>query len=130
MKKKLHPHIQTMEFCLAFLKKLSDEEISKIESGELLVQFNLINRKENRKEKKDSITVSATEMIDFLNKVGQREEAEKYLESFPISRLSLEEILRELDHPFTKKDNLDKLKQKIVEATIGFRLRSNAIQGK
>ncbi|PXY40837.1 hypothetical protein DMB65_09650 [Flavobacterium cheongpyeongense] len=130
MKKKISPYLQVMEYCLSFLKKLSDEEIAKIENGDLVIQFDLIEKKQNLKQKKDSITFSTTEIIDFLNTVGERDEAMKYLDSLFISRLSLEEILRKLDYPHTKKDNLEKLKQKIIEATIGFRLRSEAIQGK
>ncbi|MCY1227086.1 hypothetical protein D3C87_297870 [compost metagenome] len=130
MKKKSHPYILAMETCLAFLKKLSEEEISKIETGELLIQFDLINKKEIPKKNKDVAAISADEVISFLNTISDRDEAIKYLDGLNLQRLSLEDILRKLDFPFTKKDNLEKLKQKIVEATIGFRLRSNAIQGK
>ena len=130
MKKKSHAYIVAMETCLAFLKKLSDEEISKIENGESLIQFDLINKKAIQKNNKDVNTISVDEVISFLNTISDRDEAVKYLDGLNVQRLSLEDILRKLDYPFTKKDNLEKLKQKIIEATIGFRLRSNAIQGK
>ena len=34
-----------------------------------------------------------------------------------------------LDIPFQKKDSIDRILEKIIEGTIGFRLRSQAIQG-
>lgn len=65
MKKKSHPYMLAMETCLAFLKKLSEEEISKIETGELLIQFDLVNKKEIPKKNKDVATISADEVISF-----------------------------------------------------------------
>jgi len=45
------------------------------------------------------------------------------------SKIDIENIAKKLDVPFQKKDSIEKLKYKIIERTIGFRLRSQAIQG-
>lgn len=52
-----------------------------------------------------------------------------YLESLNPRKVQYEKILKELDSSFDKKDNIARLISKIIDATIGFRLRSQAIQG-
>ena len=62
--------------------------------------------------------------------MNSREDGFKLLVDKCSSRLDLEVLARKLDIPFTKKDIIEKLKDKIIEGTIGFRLRSQAIQDK
>ncbi len=38
--------------------------------------------------------------------------------------------MKSLDIPLLQRDNIEKLQEKIIESTIGYRLRSEAIQGK
>lgn len=58
-----------------------------------------------------------------------KEKGKAYLESLNLRKVQYEKILKELDSPFDKKDSIARLISKIIEATIGFRLRSQAIQG-
>lgn len=45
------------------------------------------------------------------------------------SRLDFETIAKRMDIPFQKKDTIERLKEKIIESSIGYKIRSQAIQG-
>ena len=45
------------------------------------------------------------------------------------SKKVLEVIARKLDIPITRQDKIEDLRDKIVEATVGAKIRSQAIQG-
>lgn len=114
-----------------FLDSLKDEDKIKIEKGELVIEHVLTQKilvnniyKSNKIENFNEI-----EIIKKLESMDSKQDGEKYLESLDLKKIQLEKILKELDSPFEKKDNMAKLISKIIEATIGFRLRSQAIQG-
>lgn len=58
-----------------------------------------------------------------------REEGIAHLDDLGLSRAGLEKLARALDLPVGRSDRVDRLKERIVEATIGYRLRSGAIKG-
>lgn len=114
-----------------FLDSLKDEDKIKIEKGELVIEHVLTQKilvnninKSNKIENFNEI-----EIIKKLESMDSKQDGEKYLESLDLKKIQLEKILKELDSPFEKKDNMAKMISKIIEATIGFRLRSQAIQG-
>ncbi|THD45884.1 MAG: hypothetical protein E7774_07155 [Bradyrhizobium sp.] len=65
-----------------------------------------------------------------LQTLQSRDAGETLLREKVPSRSLLEAIARFLQLPVQRDDAMDKLRTKIVENTIGSRLRSNAIQGK
>ena len=118
--KKQNPYIGQIEKFLNFLKTLSEEETIKLEEDILSIQFNLIERKGNSKKngKKEEISVEeviAADVINYLNNLDNREIGLKYLETTNVPKKKLEEIIKILDLPITKKDNVEKLKNKIIE---------------
>lgn len=58
-----------------------------------------------------------------------REEGLALLEEREMSKAELERLARVMDLPVTRDDNAEKLRDRIIEAAIGFRLRSQAIRG-
>ena len=63
-----------------------------------------------------------------LNSMQSREEAYSYISSSDLKKADLEAICKQLDLPFTKKENIKALQEKIIEGTVGYKLRSQAIQ--
>ena len=80
----------------------------------------------NEPMSENSIVVS--EAITFLNSMQSREEASSYFSTNDLKRVDLEAICKQLDLPFTKKENMKTLQEKIIEGTVGYKLRSQAIQ--
>ena len=60
--------------------------------------------------------------------MANKEEVDNYFESLHLKRKELEEMCKLKDIPFTKRDNMTVLRDKIYERIVGFRIRSKAIQ--
>jgi hypothetical protein len=87
-----------------------------------------------KKYKANSKTkVSAQEVAEIarqLRMLPSRELGEALLQDKITNRNALETLARFLQLPVQRDDTVDRLRAKIVENTIGSRLRSDAIQGK
>jgi hypothetical protein len=70
------------------------------------------------------------EIADKLQTLNSREAGEALLLDAVLNRRSLEALARFLQLPVQRDDRIERLRAKIVENTIGSRLRSDAIQGK
>ena len=131
MKKKKNIFIEQYDLLSSFLQKLSNEEIAELESGKKEIKIELTDKNNltNRKTQTfDELQIQS--LISELNTINSREVGMKLLVDRCRIRSDYEAIAKKLDIPFTKKDPVDKLKEKIIEGTIGFRLRSQAIQDK
>ena len=78
-------------------------------------------------DKKDE-DIIALDIVTQLNLIHSREEANSYFLSKGFKRSELEAICKQLDLPFTQKENMKILQEKIIEGTVGYKLRSQAIQ--
>lgn len=125
--------VQLIENYLSFIKSLSSEEIIKLETNETAIRFEIVPNLEKNNIRKKPKTLNSLIDLDLiisnLYKINNRQEGEKYLSSKCSSKAEFESVAKKLDVPFQKKDSIEKLKYKIIERTIGFRLRSQAIQG-
>ncbi|MGE0635175.1 MAG: hypothetical protein AB7G44_08555 [Bacteroidia bacterium] len=134
MKKTKHLHIQLFEKYLSFINNLTEEELTQIEKGENNIRFELANYSKDQskrkiKDKQSKHPINVEEIIAKLYTMQNRNEGENYLKKQCSNKLDYENIARKLDVPFQKKDKIEKIQNKIIERTIGFRLRSEAIQG-
>ncbi|OFX31054.1 MAG: hypothetical protein A2X08_18310 [Bacteroidetes bacterium GWA2_32_17] len=135
MKKATNIYVQLMEKYLSFIDNLPIVEIVRLEKKEITISFNIVqSSKQNKTNKKPKeLTLKAPIEVDLiiseLYKINNRIEGENLLLSKCTKRFEWESVLKKLDVPFQKRDNIEKLKNKIIERTIGFRLRSQAIQG-
>lgn len=129
-------HAKCIANCLRELadriESMSVSEIEKCASGEARIVLVL---EESPKDLKRSGSQPATsarlgEARTSLDTMTSREEGEQFLaEHFP-GREGLVSLAKAIDVRVTKKDNVGKLRERIIEATIGYRLRSAAIQGR
>lgn len=68
-------------------------------------------------------------MVRQLREMKDRDSGESFLRSTGSTRSKLLRLGRELDLPISNKNTVQEMIERIVEATIGFRLRSAAIRG-
>jgi hypothetical protein len=72
----------------------------------------------------------ADALLGQLDKASTREAAFEILERLDLTRKELEGLARPRSVHFTKDDNVQRIKEKLVEAIVGSRLNSLAIRGK
>ncbi|MCG6494815.1 hypothetical protein [Kitasatospora sp. A2-31] len=113
----------------AFLQSLSPEQVEDLLSGRSRIA--LVKRQVQREVKtlEDPAGVDYDQLREDLSGAPSRESGEEYLESKKLGRSGLLALARSLDIPVRKGDNMKTLKEGIIEATIGYRLRSGAIRG-
>lgn len=110
---------------MTFLSNLTEEEKRKLVNRSATVRFTI--------EGVSSSSIKQMErgetenIINCLKNYNTREEGESYLLSLDLKRKDLEAVAKTLDLPFSKKDTIVKIREKIIEGTIGYRLSSNAI---
>ena len=121
-------YISEMEHFLAFLNKLPQAMVKEIENGEKQIEINIISSSKEPNEPMSENSIVVSEAITFLNSMKSREEASSYFSTNDLKRVDLEAICKQLDLPFTKKENMKTLQEKIIEGTVGYKLRSQAIQ--
>lgn len=121
-------YVSEMEHFLAFLNKLPQAMVKEIENGEKQIEINIISSSKEPNEPMSENSIVVSEAITFLNSMQSREEASSYFSTNDLKRADLEAICKQLDLPFTKKENMKTLQEKIIEGTVGYKLRSQAIQ--
>lgn len=111
------------------ITSLSDEELKKVSDGEYLISLAVKPRARSTR----SEDISETDKQNIVSDLGQaetREDGIQVLEDALKNRKELESLAKFLDVSVLKQDKVEYIREKIVEATIGARLRSQAIQGK
>lgn len=68
-------------------------------------------------------------IADRLRSLSSREEGEELLFEVASSKAKLERLARAMDLPVVKYENVEQLRAKIIEASIGAKLVSRAIRG-
>ena len=121
-------YVSEMEHFLAFLNKLPQAMVKEIENGEKQIEIKIIPSSKEPNEPMSENSIVVSEAITFLNSMQSREEASSYFSTNDLKRADLESICKQLDLPFTKKENMKTLQEKIIEGTVGYKLRSQTIQ--
>ncbi|WET48149.1 hypothetical protein PYS58_16415 [Chryseobacterium indologenes] len=122
--------IQEFEKYLTFLKKISHDDLNSILKREKEIVFEIRDKSSKLKNRELLIGDEIEKIINKLGSVEKREDGINYIETLNLMRIDIENILKKLDTHFTKKDSIPRLKEKLIESTIGFKLRSEAIQKK
>lgn len=131
MKQKKNIYIELIESFSSFLKTLSSNDINDLYNGKKELSFQILEKSSTTNNPRvlsfDEFT--AQSIINELNILNDRQKGELILKAKCNNRFDYEKIASMLDIPFQKKDTIDRILEKIIEGTIGFRLRSQAIQG-
>jgi replicative DNA helicase len=110
------------------LEQMSNEELARLNDPGTEIEI-----KVTRRRSKDEITTKASfDIADTVTKLtgaASRSDASKFLDENFGTKKALEQVARHLDVVVSKQDKAETLRDKIIEATVGARLRSEAIQG-
>lgn len=109
-----------------FLEDLSDDERNRLILGDLKISFSL---QESSSTRAETTTWDATEVVKTLTEFSVRDDAENWIKHADLSKKQLHQALKSIDVPWDKTDKVERLREKLIENTIGFKLRSKAIQG-
>jgi hypothetical protein len=112
------------------VRSWSDEDVAAFLSGDR----ELIIRAPRRTTRSSPASTAAAarraeEVRSALNAMHSREAGIAHLEQLGLKREELRALVSALDLPTNRSDNVERLRSRIVESLIGYRLRSQAIRG-
>ncbi|MFF0963955.1 hypothetical protein ACWDQO_11360 [Streptomyces sp. NPDC003703] len=113
----------------AFLQSLSPEQVEDLAAGRSRISLVRTQAPREAKTSRRGPSVDLEQLRLYLSGAESREVGEEYLKKQKLSRADLQALARVLDIPVRKGDNMDAIRESVVEATIGYRLRSDAIRG-
>lgn len=112
------------------LGSLSDDEIQKLAEDGYSVSVKVVRERQRSTQPDEFPQEEMAQIVKDLEQAETREDGLQVLEDSARTRKGLELIAKHLDVSVLKQDKVEYIREKIVEATIGARLRSQAIQGK
>jgi len=112
------------------VESLTEDEKSALVSGEASLRVSVESKARPRRVQPPTDETDIFTLRERLVSCQTREEAERIIEELSLSKTALRQIARALELPHQKDDSVSRLVERIVESTVGFRLRSQAIQGK
>ncbi len=112
------------------IEYLTEAELSKLESGSHELTMKLTKKKITRNIKQELTDNQMEDILTRLQGCDSREKGIDILADCFVNRNELEQFARYLEVLVFKQDKVEQMRGKIIEATIGAILRSNAIQGK
>lgn len=114
-----------------YIDRHPDEELSPIFRQAAVLMHTVDSHKKDFKRPPGKYgLLDVRETATKLQTLRTREEGEALLQNMAMHRRALESLARYLQLPVQRDDTVERLRAKIVENTIGSRLRSEAIQGK
>lgn len=122
--------IKLLEDLTVQIDKLSESDLLKIRSGTHEIAVQIKKRKSTLDNKEHLTDEKKHSILKELQNHGTREDGLVFLSSNSLTKKELEQLAKSLDVLILRQDKVEQIKDKIIEATIGAVLRSNAIQGK
>jgi len=111
---------------------LSDSDIEKLVSGEYQIAIK-VQRKKNLTNSMAGFESKSSEyenILRDLNLIESREAGTEFLNEKLKNKVNFEKFAKFIDVAVMKSDKVEKIRDNIIETTIGARLRSEAIQNK
>lgn len=110
------------------LERMSEDEISRLGDSNFDIEIKVIRRRAKEEVAPEAL-VNLEEIVAKLIKLPSRAAAAQFLGATFETKKNLEQVARYLDVPVLKQDKVEILREKVIEATVGARLRSEAIKG-
>lgn len=108
---------------------LTDSDIRKLESGEFSISLKIVKKNSTTNGSAVLSDQQISNINEKLKHCNDREAGKLILIEHLKNRKELEAFAKNIDVFVMKQDKIDKLREKIIEGTIGAALRSSAIQG-
>ncbi|OPL14552.1 MAG: hypothetical protein AVO38_11320 [delta proteobacterium ML8_D] len=123
--------ISFMKAVVLQLQATDDSQLESLLTGKAQLEFKITHvAKEPADKRKDELPEGFEKnAVEKLHGFSTRDEGERYLEQLCRTKEDLLRIARYLDLPAQKKEPIKQIKDKLIESTIGFRVRSAAVQG-
>ncbi|MGM7651401.1 hypothetical protein [Serratia marcescens] len=113
--------------------ELSNNDIEKVITGDYQFSIKLVKKKNttaNRIILKEDKSSSYEYLLGLLSQCTSREDGVSLLERELKNKSDYERFARQVEVAVMKSDKLEKIRDNIIESTVGARLRSDAIQNK
>lgn len=114
------------------IDKIPASSLEELSQGKFNIRIELSSNKGKVNGQEQSKLPNINELNEIesaLRKMESREQGNIYLHEKLLSKDGLIELARHLDLPVQKRDSIKLISEKIIETTIGYKLRSHAIQG-
>nr|VFK78719.1 MAG: hypothetical protein BECKSD772D_GA0070982_10234 [Candidatus Kentron sp. SD] len=115
------------------VRRLDESEIERLLAGDFRVELVLETREKRHDKNAGNPDADAandiSDVAQRLRGLGDRAEGRTLLDERVPNKDSLTRLVRYLDLPLHRQETKERLKEKIIDATIGYRLRSRAIRG-
>lgn len=108
---------------------LPEDDLEKVALGSHFIELKIIRNRASAKTSSEADDLDSAEMVRALGQFTDRIMASNHLRDIAKNKKSLELIARYLDIALSKQDKAEDLINKIIESTVGARLRSTAIRG-
>lgn len=119
-----------LDIIVASMRRLSDRDIEALIDGQARFVLESIDPAPASRGVLNPATDSKLmKVIAELHSAPSRDEANAILGNANLRSVELRKLMRILDLPVSRTDTVDKLHYKIVDSTVGYKLRSNAIRG-
>lgn len=127
-KKEKDFYLNEIERYIKFLKKLTPYQLEQLKEEDAFIDFIFVGNKLDRSivvcpDNKEYVSI-----LMSIEEMNSKQDVENYFRTLGLKRTDLEAMCKLKDIPFTKRDNMSVLKDKIYERMLGFKLRSRAIQ--
>lgn len=111
--------------------ELNDGELDKVISGEYQFVLKVVKKRVGTNAKISSVDdFSYNELLDLLNQCESREQGNEILLRELKTKSEFEKFARYVEVAVMKSDKVEKIRDNIIESTVGAKLRSVAIQNK
>lgn len=121
-------YLNEIERYIQFLKKLTQSQLAQLKEEGARIDFVFVGNKMERPIVDNSENKEYVGILMKIEEMGSKQEVENYFRTLSLKRPDLETLCKMKDIPYTKRDNMSVLMDKIFERMVGFKLRSRAIQ--
>lgn len=121
--------IEILQRIASFIRSLTPEEVEDLIHGRAKLVLGTRDARK-RTNHRDLPAETIPDVLRTLRNLPTREAGASYLQEVAPTRASLAQIAVAMDVPVPKSDTVAKLRERIIEAAIGYRLRSDAVRGK
>ncbi len=112
------------------INAFDESDFAEVIAGNAKLQLSIQDSRRTSQSKREKLTEEESqEVVEALKKLSSREEGLELLGEHAGSKEELNKIARVLDIPIKKGEQVDLLRSRIIESTIGYRLNSAAIKG-
>lgn len=121
-------YLNEIERYIQFLKKLNADQLAQLREEDAYIDFQFVGNKLDRSQVLKPENKEYVSILMSIEEMQSKQEVEQYFRQLNLKRTDLEAMCKLKDIPFTTRDNMTVLKDKLFERLLGFKLRSRAIQ--